>query len=316
MVKTDPGEIPLNRFCPQAVGDQAMSQRANAPKVSLSKCTREMRKSVFISKEASKGVMPAWTPGAIYDVAKSTLNLESGQKFNMGPQRTFGKSKNKYDWESKKVDHLSGRVNEIANLNRWSKQREICFTQEPIGLANNIEIFKAHPIAFQGLDSPGPGPKPDISKTSKFPNPPKMPFGVKTNVGSMYAGDRSINPDIGPSSYPPRTSLGNQILSQCGNATTNLFPKAPKFGRAIKSQEEGPNVHMNLSAFGPQVRGDKRSEQTVGFVLGTRAQAQRMTRCMTEMDSAAPPGKVRLPHPALPAERKVIAFSGSLGAFS
>jgi len=306
----------VKRFCPEAIGNQAKSQKANAPHVSLSKCTREHRKKVFISKEASKGVIPDWTPGAIYDVTKSTLNLETGQRFGKGPQRTFGRFGCKYDWENKKKDHLSGTVNETANRMRYGAQRNVKFTTEPIGLCNNIEIFKAHPTAFQGLDSPGPALRPSDKATSKYKSDPRMPFGVKTDVGSMYAADRSVNPDIGPNSYPPAVSFGNQILSQRGNATTNLFPKQPKFGRASKNQEEGPNVNLNLSAFGPQVRGDKRSEQTVGFSLGTRSQAQRITRCMTEGDTAAPKAKAKLAHPSLPSERKVNLYSGSLGAFS
>lgn len=82
MPKAPEGEIPVKRFCPEAIGNQAKSQKANAPHVSLSKCTREHRKKVFISKEASKGVIPDWTPGAIYDVTKSTLNLETGAIHN------------------------------------------------------------------------------------------------------------------------------------------------------------------------------------------------------------------------------------------
>ncbi|CAD7937642.1 unnamed protein product [Amoebophrya sp. A25] len=309
-------EAPIWKICPQSIGKQAQSQRNNAPMYSLSKCTREHRSKVFISKEASKGGIPLDTPGAIYDVATSTLNLSSGQAFSCGPKMVFGRSKNKYDWQNKKTDLLSGEVTEIANRMRYKKQRDVPFTKEPIGLANNIEIFKAHPIAFQGLDSPGPGPLPNIKKTSKYNNDPRMPFGVKTEIGSMYAGDKHTNPDVGPNSYPPLVSFGNQTLSQRRNASTHAFPRQPKFGREVKSKDEGPNVNLNLSAFGRQARGDKRSEQTVGFSLGTRGQAQRMTRCMTEKDSAAPTAKARMPHPPLPSERKAIAFSGSMGAFS
>ncbi len=47
----------------------------------------------------------------------------------------------------------------------------------------------------------------------------------------------------------------------------------------------GPNVNLNLSSFGKQVKSERHTEPLVGFSQGTRRQAQRITRCMTENDS-------------------------------
>lgn len=82
----------------------------------------------------------------------------------------FGRWKNKYDWESRTEDPLAGDLTERANKYRYKKQAEVIFTTEPIGKTKNVEIFKAHPIAFQGLDSPGPQayPPANINNTSKY----------------------------------------------------------------------------------------------------------------------------------------------------
>ncbi len=68
---------------------------------------------------------------------------------------------------------------------RYQRDAHIVFAREPIGRTKNVEMFKAHPIAFQGLDSPGPQAyaKPSIEVTSKYDSFPKMPFGVKTSLG-------------------------------------------------------------------------------------------------------------------------------------
>lgn len=73
---------------------------------------------MFISKEASDGVLPDWTPGAIYD-HPSTLNLATGQKFGTGPQRTFGRTKAKYDYMLKKHDRLGNDLTSRANRFRY-----------------------------------------------------------------------------------------------------------------------------------------------------------------------------------------------------
>ena len=66
-----------------------------------------------------------------------------------------------------------------------------------------------------------------------------MPFGVKTDVGSMYKMGKSATENIGPFSYPPMTALGKQLLSRCGNPVTFKWGNAPKFGRKVKSDEPG-----------------------------------------------------------------------------
>ena len=70
-------EAQINQLAPSAFGNQTASKRNNAPSLSFGKATRKQREKIFISKEASEGVLNADTPGAIYEV-HSTLNLSNG----------------------------------------------------------------------------------------------------------------------------------------------------------------------------------------------------------------------------------------------
>ena len=138
-----------------------------------------------------------------------------------------------------------------------------------------------------------------------FGNTERLKEGLKSQTGKY----------LGPGSYPTMSSMGGQQLSQRKNPVTHPFSKAPKFG---KSQNPGKKGSFSdptppLTAFGQQARSDKKSEPRVGFSKGTRAQAARMTRCMSDMDKMStrlPP--VRLPQPTLPLERRVISYSGSI----
>jgi len=143
-----------------------------------------------------------------------------------------------------------------------------------------------------------------------------MPFGVKTDVGSMYEQNKNTNYNIGPNSYPPMVALGKQTLSHKHNPVTYKFLNAPKFAKPAKSCSPTSKLKINLSSIGNQTTSSKRTEPLVRFSRGTRNQAQRITRCMTTKDSATPATKARLPHPNLNMEKDLIAFSGSMGAFS
>jgi len=132
----------------------------------------------------------------------------------------------------------------------------------------------------------------------------------------MYAADKYSNKDIGPNSYPPAISLGKQTLSQRHNAVTYKFLQAPKFGRAAKTNNPTSKLKVNLSSLGTQVSASRKTEPLVGFSRGTRQSAQRIQRCMTEKDSAAPVSKLHIRHPNIEMEKNLIGFSGSMASFS
>lgn len=300
-------------FDVKSLGRQFQSKRETAPSFSISKCGRAQRDKVFISKEASNSQVNPDTPGAIYEVAVSTLNLETGQRFGKGPQRTFGRWKAKYPDSS--VDTLQRTVD--TQPFRYKNWLSIKFGTEELGLTNNIELMKAHIVAFQGKDSPGPQYMASkVENTSKYTTFPKVPFGVKTMVGSMYATSKEAqNNTVGPNSYPPRVSLGKQNLSQNRNAVTHAFPKGSRFGRRA-AQTDAPVPDMNLSSFGRQLRNTRRTEPRVGFSNAGRSGAQKMTRCLSDLDKPTALGRQFLSHPDICKESKLIRNSGSSGAFS
>lgn len=301
-----------NSFTVPSLGVQAQSQRRTQPVVGISKCGRESRDKVFISKEHSRAAaLCRASPigGAIYDLP-STLNTK-GPAFTKGacvedifpPGGCAGVTSN---------DELNILVD--SSQFKYERDPTMLIGTDPRGRLKDAELIKNHSAAFFGRASPGPaaigedyGPKFSATK-------PRMamatPFGGKLPSG--WQNISSMPANVGPGMYPRKDiSIGKQHLSQRLNQPVNGFSRAESRTK-VRNLDSVSLLDAAKSSLGKQGLSKNRSAPSVGFGGGTRNQRSRTAVCMTQEDEGP---KAFMPKPfhampRLPMESDIMRSGG------
>lgn len=297
-----------NSFSVPSIGYQSQSQRRTTSIVTLSKCSRDQREKVFLSKEHSRaGALCRESPigGAIYNLP-STLDTRP-VSFSKGPCTDFLNNIRADDGISTN-DELGILVD--SQQFKYGRDATMLIGTEPRGRLKDAELIKNHSAAFFGRASPGPaaigetyGPKFEATK-------PRMamarPFGRKEK--SAWQKINSQPDNVGPGIYP-RTdvAIGTQHLSQRRNQGVNAFNRAPKFPPTT-SADSISLLDAAKTSLGKQALSKCRSEPSIGFGVGTRDRRSRTAICMTKEDMGpkAFMPKQQLAIPRLPMEQHVM----------
>jgi len=273
-------------FSVAALGQQHQSQRKSQPCYPISKVSREARDKVFISHnhaKTSKLCRQSPIGGPIYDIPTS-LNTKNGVKFTEGKSSEFMTGFGKKEDTMDSNDELKILID--SQQFKYARDATILIGTDPRGKLKDAELIKNHQAAFFGKESPGPaaiGDKygPNFALTKKKLGY-SMPFGKK--VKSNWQSVSSLPENVAPGMYPRKDdSVGQQYLSHRINQPCNAFGRAPKFAKD-RSADSITTLDAAKSSLGKQCLSKNRSEQTVGFVNGTRDGRSRTAICMTKED--------------------------------
>lgn len=283
-----------------SMGKQDSSQKATAPAHSFGSCSRETQAKVFLSKHHEKGKATMNSPGPVYSVP-SAVGEGPSYGFGTASQREHGRAR----YPDTSVDLTGANVD--SQKNKFQSTKGIVFGTEQKCEYKNSVVLRTHPAANYGLASPGPVAYTPADKNVTRPTEPKYSLGEKTKIMATQA---QTPRNVGPGSYPPTTSMGEQPTSARKSMPSWSFGNAKRMPPLRKSDAVlDPNP--DLSAFGQQVLSGKKSSAYYGFGTATREHKAKTFLVQTGLDKG-PRGQWEPPrqhHPKLAPEKEIIKHS-------
>jgi len=290
-----------NSFDIKAMGKQDNSQKKTAPAFSFGSCSRERHHSkVFISEEHEKRKANMISPGPIYN-KPTTVPEGPGYPFGTAEQRPHGRAQ----YPDTSVDLVGAVVD--SQKNKFPATRNVHFGTEQKDNMKNSMVIKTHPGAVLGLQSPGPTAYDPKDKNVTRPTEPKYSLGEKTKILSA----KSQTPrTVGPGSYPPTASMGEQASSGKKSQPSWSFGVAKRMP-PLRKCDEVLDPSPELSSFGQQVVSSKKSSPHYGFGTATREHKAKTFLVQLGLDKG-PRNEWATPrqhHPRLATEKEILKHS-------
>lgn len=289
-----------NSFDVKAMGKQDNSQKQTAPAFSFGSCSRERHGKVFIGQEFEKGKASMTSPGPIYSTP-TTVPEGPGFPFGTSEQRPHGRAQ----YPDTSVDLVGAIVD--SQKNKFHATKNVHFGTEQKDNMKNSTVIKCHPGAVLGLQSPGPTAYDPKDKGVTQRTEPKFSLGEKTKILST----KSQTPrNVGPGSYPPTASMGEQASSSKRSQPSWSFGMAKRMP-PLRKCDEVLDPNPELSAFGQQVVSGKKSSPHFGFGTATREHKAKTFLVQLGLDKG-PSAHMPTPrqhHPKLATEKTIIRHS-------
>jgi len=283
-----------------SMGKQDSSQKPTAPAYSMGSCSRERHAKVYMGAENEKRKGGMNSPGPVYSLAST---VGEGAKFGFGtaPQREHGRAK----YPDTSVDLTGATVD--SQKHKFHATIGTVFGTEQKSDNKNSIVLRVHPALNYGMASPGPTAYTPVDKDVTRPTEPKFSLGEKTKIMATQA---QTPRNVGPGSYPPGTSMGEQPTSARRSMPSWSFGNAKRMPPLRKSDAVlDPNP--DLSAFGAQVLSGKKSSAYYGFGTATREHKAKTFLVQTGLDKGprAVMPTPRQHHPKMAPEKEMIKYS-------
>lgn len=240
------------------------------------------------------------SPGPVYSMP-TAVGEGAAYGFGTAPQRQHGRAK----YPDTSVD-LTGAVVDSQNT-KFHATKGVVFGTEQKGETSNSVVIRYHPQASFGKGSPGPTAYTPRDKDVTRPTEPRFSLGEKTKI---LATKTQTPRNVGPGSYPPTTSMGEQPNSNKKSMPSWSFGNSKRMPPLRKSDAVlDPNP--DLSAFGAQVLSKKKSSAFYGFGTATRDHKAKTFLVQTPLDQGPRGawGTPRLHHPKMATEKEIIKHS-------
>jgi hypothetical protein len=283
-----------------SLGKQDSSQKPTAPAHSFGSCSREGHQKVFLSQKHEQSKAKMNSPGPVYSIHTT---VGEGSKYGMGtaPQREHGRAK----YPDTSVDLTGATVD--SQKNKYHATKGVVFGTEQKQETKNSVLLRTHPQAVAGQCSPGPTAYTPVDKDVTRYTEPRFSLGEKTKILSTSA---QTPRNVGPGSYPPSTSMGEQPTSARKSMPSWSFGNAKRMP-PLKKSDAVLDPNPELSAFGQQVLSGKKSSAYYGFGTATREHKAKTFLVQTGLDKG-PRGQWPTPrqhHPKLSTEKETIKYS-------
>lgn len=240
------------------------------------------------------------SPGPVYSMP-SAVGEGAAYGFGSAPQREHGRAK----YPDTSVDLTGATVD--SQINKFQSTKGVNFGTEQKNESKNSVLLKCHPQAMFGKGSPGPTAYTPRDKGVIRENEPRYSLGAKTKILATAA---QTPRNVGPGSYPPTASMGEQPTSSKKSQPSWSFGSSKRMP-ALKKSDAVLDPNPELSAFGQQVLSGKKSSAYYGFGTATRDHKAKTFLVQTGLDKgprhewpAARPF-----HPKLATEKELIKHS-------
>jgi hypothetical protein len=284
-----------------SIGKQDSSQKPTAPAHSFGSCSRDRQHhKVFLSEDHETRKATMYSPGPVYSIP-SAVGEGPSYGFGTAPQRHHGRAK----YPDTSVD-LTGATVDSQSC-KFHATKGVVFGTEQKAETNNTVLLKTHPQAHFGKESPGPTAYTPRDKDVTRQTEPRYSLGEKTKILSTKA---QTPRNVGPGSYPPTASMGEQPSSAKKSMPSWSFGNSKRMPPLRKSDAVlDPNP--DLSAFGQQVLSGKKSSAYFGFGTATRDHKAKTFLVQTPLDKGprATMPTPRQHHPKLAPEKEIIKHS-------
>lgn len=240
------------------------------------------------------------SPGPVYSIP-SAVGEGAQYGFGTAPQREHGRAK----YPDTSVD-LTGAVVD-SQKNKFHSTKGVVFGTEQKQETKNSVLLRTHPQATFGQGSPGPTAYTPKDKDVTRATEPRFSLGEKTKI---LASKAQTPRNVGPGSYPPTTSMGEQPISARKSMPSWSFGNAKRMP-PLKKSDAVLDPNPDLSAFGQQVLSGKKSSAYYGFGTATREHKAKTFLVQTGLDKG-PKSLMPTPrqfHPKLATEKQIIKHS-------
>lgn len=240
------------------------------------------------------------SPGPVYSVPSA---VGEGSKYGFGTASQREHTRPKYPDTS--VDLTGATVD--SQKHKFHSTKGVVFGTEQKDEANNSVLLRTHPQANFGKGSPGPTAYTPRDKDVTRATEPRYSLGDKTKI---LAANAQTPRNVGPGSYPPTTSMGEQPTSARRSMPSWSFGNAKRMP-PLKKSDAVLDPNPELSAFGQQVLSSKKSSAYYGFGTATRDHKSKTFLVQTGLDKG-PRGQWPTPrqhHPKLAIEKEIIKHS-------
>merc|ERR1719335_1868239 len=161
-----------------------------------------------------------------------------------------------------------------------------------------------------GQASPGPTAYTPVDKDITRSTEPRFSLGEKTKILATHA---QTPRNVGPGSYPPTSSMGEQPKSSKKSNPAFSFGNEKRMPPLKKSDavlDPHPDIG-SLSSFGRQVVSNLKSSPGFGFGTATRDHKAKTYLVQTGLDKGPKHewGPTPQDHPRLPIEKQTIKYS-------
>jgi hypothetical protein len=293
-----------NSFDVPAMGKQHSSQKKTAPAHSFGSCSRDrQQQKLFMSEEHERRKATMASPGPVYSVPSA---VGEGPKagFGTSPQRQHGRAQ----YPDSSVD-VTGATVDSQNC-KFPSTKGVHFGTDLKDNMKNSVLIRTHPQANMGMESPGPfayDPKDrDVTRIKE----PRYSLGQKTKILATHA---QTPRNVGPGSYPPTASMGEQPKSEKRSNPSFSFGNEKRMP-ALKKSDAVLDPHPDigsLSSFGRQVVSNQKSSPGYGFGTATRDHKAKTFLVQTGLDKGPKHewGPTPQDHPRLPKEKEMVKYS-------
>lgn len=296
--------IAESSFDVPAMGRQYNSQKKTAAAHSFGSSSRETcSKKQFISEKHQKSQALMASPGPVYSLASA---VGEGPKYGFGtsPQRQHGKAM----YPDSSVDLTGATVD--SQPCKFPTTKGVHFGTDLKDNMKNSVLIKTTPGTYLGIQSPGPFAYDPKDRGVTTPREPKYSLGQKTKILATHA---QTPRNVGPGSYPPTGSMGEQPKSDKRSNPSFSFGNAQRMP-ALKKSDAVLDPHPDigsLSSFGRQVVSNQKSSPGYGFGTATRDHKAKTYLVQTGLDKGPKHewGPTPQDHPRLPLEKEVNKYS-------
>lgn len=237
------------------------------------------------------------SPGPVYSIP-SAVGEGPAYGFGSAPQREHGRAK----YPDTSVDLTGATVD--SQKNKFHSTKGVHFGTEQKDNTKNSVLLRTHPQANLGLQSPGPFAYDPKDKDVTKPTEPRFSLGEKTKILATKA---QTPRNVGPGSYPPTTSMGEQPTSAKRSQPSWSFGNQKRMP-PLKKCDEVLDPNPELSSFGRQVVSGKKSSAHYGFGTATREHKAKTFLVQLGLDKG-PRNEWPTPrqhHPKLATEKEII----------